>query len=280
MDPGVRRRARVPERPMTNERLEYLSGLMETAKGLIARLQNVPQSPLPYMPLKHRWRYRRLASRLRKGRLYPRFGNLFSAAALAEMCDRAIQRDEQLEKLMAQIWPMIGEISVLIDELQEFADKDAAAQLVELKRAAKQYGPQSDAAARYRQLDSWRRLNKGQWKEVRELRDMTAQIPGVQRDLYQRFRLMAAELVPEPAPGEPSLSFPSEDAVDGEALCLRIGIDEHQWLGRFRRGRTNAKAVDLMPDQQTLLVVACGAGYLIDLQTRTLLAELGDDIEV
>ncbi|HEY2324596.1 MAG TPA: hypothetical protein VGJ82_17180 [Thermoanaerobaculia bacterium] len=265
---------------MTNERLERLNLLMEEATELSRRLQDVPHSPLPYLPLKQRWKYRRLASRLRKGRLYPKFGNLFSAEGLAAMCERAIQRDEKLEKLMAQIWPLLGEISILVEELQLAADEEAAAQLVELRRAARQLGPQSDAAARCRQLNTSRRTRKQKWREVRALRAMNAPTPGVQRDLYQRFRMMAAEHVPEPPSGEPVLSFPADDAFAGEALFLRIGVDEHQWLGRFRRGRANGNAVDLMPDQQTLLVVASGAGYLIDVKTRALVCELGDDIEV
>lgn len=265
-------------RSMTNERLERLNRLMTEANELVQRLQDVPQSPLPYLPLKQRWRYRRLASRLRKGRLRPRFRNLFSAEGLAAMCERAIQRDEQLEKLMARIWPLVGEISLLIDELVAVADEEAAAQLDELRRAARQFGPQSDAATYVRQVNASRRQRKEEWRELRALSAMNAPTPGVQRELFERFRVMAAESVREPAPGEAVLSFPAEDKLGAEPLLLRIGLDEYRWLGRFRRGRTNAIAVDLMPDQQTLLVVAGGAGYLIDVETHTLVCELGDEI--
>jgi hypothetical protein len=61
-------------------------------------------------------------------------------------------------------------------------------------------------------------------------------------------------------------------------LIIRIGIGDRSWVGSFTRGTTACTTVQLMPDRAHLLVVADGAGYVIEAVTRSLVKETGTDI--
>ena len=82
-------------------------------------------------------------------------------------------------------------------------------------------------------------------------------------ELHIRQWLSAAELLPDGAPeGEKVLRFGEAGAE--APIVLRIGIAESSWVGSFQRGATDFTTVQLMPDNRNLLVVAGGAGYVVE----------------
>jgi hypothetical protein len=52
-------------------------------------------------------------------------------------------------------------------------------------------------------------------------------------------------------------------------------MGEAAWIASFEIGHMNVTTVSLMPDGKHLFVSAKGAGYIIDLKSRTLVEEIG-----
>jgi hypothetical protein len=97
-------------------------------------------------------------------------------------------------------------------------------------------------------------------------------------ELHWRHWLTAAEVLPDGAPGgEPVLRFP-HDGDDENRMVLCIGIGPAAWIGSFSRGVTDYTTVQLMPDDRHLLVIAAGAGFIINANSHALVAEVGRDI--
>jgi hypothetical protein len=71
------------------------------------------------------------------------------------------------------------------------------------------------------------------------------------------------------------IAIPAKEG--GSRLLMRIGRREFSWVGSFEQGNNGATAVHLMPDGH-LFVAARGAGYILDVRSRTLIAKLGDDV--
>jgi len=82
-----------------------------------------------------------------------------------------------------------------------------------------------------------------------------------------------------PAEGPRAIPFPSgSDAEYREGVVIRFGVGDAAWVGNFRPGGSWFDGVETMPDGKHLLVVARGAGYVIDPMSRSLLEEIGGDI--
>jgi hypothetical protein len=116
-------------------------------------------------------------------------------------------------------------------------------------------------------------------------------------ELHIRQWISAAELLTEAPEGEPVLYFPrvaqassvrSGDGTGAQAgslrytgddrIVLRIGIADFSWVGSFERGVTDFCTVQVMPDNRNLLVVANGAGYLVEAVSHALVGVLERDI--
>jgi hypothetical protein len=75
------------------------------------------------------------------------------------------------------------------------------------------------------------------------------------------------------------IAFPPEGIDSGrERAYLRIGLGEASWIGSFEIGHMSVGTVSMMPDDKHLFVSAKGAGYIIDLKTRTLVEQIGTDV--
>ncbi|HEX7677232.1 MAG TPA: hypothetical protein VF713_03855 [Thermoanaerobaculia bacterium] len=73
------------------------------------------------------------------------------------------------------------------------------------------------------------------------------------------------------------LRFFAIDSRRGRVF-LRIGIGEASWIGSFEIGHMNVSTIAMMPDDKHLFVSAEGAGYIIDLKSRTLVEQIGTDV--
>ncbi len=92
--------------------------------------------------------------------------------------------------------------------------------------------------------------------------------------------LTAAEILDSPPPGEAVIVIPPEGSGSGrERAYIRIGLGDASWIGSFEIGYTKIGSISLMmPDNKHLFVSAKGAGYIIDLKTRTLVEQIGTHV--
>jgi hypothetical protein len=76
---------------------------------------------------------------------------------------------------------------------------------------------------------------------------------------------------------------PGPNALEGsdsgrERAYIRIGLGEASWIGSFEIGHTKIGSISMMPDDKHLFVSAKGAGYIIDLKSRTLVEQIGTHV--
>src|SRR3954453_12214407 len=152
----------------------------------------------------------------------------------------------------------------------------------EAARLAKEDGPGSEAAHRFRlrQFLAWfgmqARNHSRKSRTPLHWRVSPAQDPSIQA----RWELTAAEILDAPpSPGEAVIAIPPEGRDSGRPrVFLRIGLGEASWIGSFEIGEMSVGTVSLMPDEKHLFVSAKGAGYIIDLKSRTLVETIGTEV--
>jgi hypothetical protein len=80
---------------------------------------------------------------------------------------------------------------------------------------------------------------------------------------------------------EAVIAIPPEGRDSGRPrVFLRIGLGEASWVGSFEIGHMSVTTIFIMPDGKHLFVSAEGAGYIIDLKSRTLVEQIGTDVSV
>ncbi|HEV8435396.1 MAG TPA: hypothetical protein VGR95_18450 [Thermoanaerobaculia bacterium] len=249
-------------------------------RQIVAEIDQLPKVPITiFLNAEMRRQYRRFAARLRAGKIEPRYKNLFTAEQLADICEQACKRDEFLEKALKELHELSDELRAMIEENDAELARGATPSVLHLKDAAEWLGPDSEAEHAYREAQRIRR--QGQRRRNGPLKPQAERIPlpGADYELHLRHWLAAAELLPGGAPVDEVVKcFPDVAAEDGDRIVLRIGIGEHSWVGSFQRGLTDYTTVQLMPGNPHLLVVANGAGYIVELVTNALVAEVGRDI--
>jgi hypothetical protein len=73
-----------------------------------------------------------------------------------------------------------------------------------------------------------------------------------------------------PPPDEAVIAIPREGRDAGRPrVFLRIGLGDASSIGSFETGPMDVSTVIMMPGDKQLFVSAKGAGYIIDLKTRT-----------
>jgi len=78
-----------------------------------------------------------------------------------------------------------------------------------------------------------------------------------------------------PVYGEPVLSFPQPNAFR-EGLVVEFATDSGRWVGNFASGPTDGfQAIHAEFGAQDIFVFSSGSGYVIDADSRVLVAELG-----
>ncbi|HEY2323618.1 MAG TPA: hypothetical protein VGJ82_12220 [Thermoanaerobaculia bacterium] len=264
--------------------MTHVATLLREAFEVAEQIRNAPESPVTsYLPAKLRRLFRRNAMRLRSGRVAPKYPNLNSPEDLAAILERTAARDEAIERGIAKLTRILAEVRRV--KQYQAAELEEGMRIV-YQRAwerAQEDGPGSKAADFLRlfqdliiQGNELRTLQRRQNEVV--VPEEPFCLPGADPAREVREQISAAEILAEPpSSGECVLHFGSRTAEE-PPVVMRIGIAEKSWVGSFQRGAIDYSTVQLMPDGAHLLVVACGAGYVIEAATRFLSAEADKDI--
>ncbi|HEX7191617.1 MAG TPA: hypothetical protein VF381_08605 [Thermoanaerobaculia bacterium] len=263
----------------SQQRWERAGAIVMRVRELAEELDRLPKAPIAaFLNAEMRRKFRRFAARLRAGKVEPRYKNLFTAEQLAGICEAACDRDERLEKIAKELHDLSNELHDLLAENEAELSQETMAELLPAKDAARWLGPDSETEQRFREIQQLRRQGQRRRNRPRKPgRPELIPLPGTDYELHLRHWLSAAETLPDGAPaGEPVVYFP--EGSPENRIVLRIGIGDSSWVGSFQRGVTDFSTVQLMPDNRNLLVVAAGAGYIVEVVTNVLVAEAGRDI--
>jgi len=259
---------------------ERAAALLHQVIDVLQRAENAPDSAVnTFVPGKQRRLLRRGAERLRSGEAQPRYKNLFTAEQLADIYQRTIRRDEVRDQTHAEFLRIGREIGRAIREDGPAVRKAFDAIFLETLRSAKEDGPGSEAAQRYRQLQALARLARRYGFDKRRQKLSGRRVPTAPHDAEGRIPLIAAEQLAAPPSGEAVIAIPPDGRDSGRGrIFLRIGVGEASWIGSFERGHKSVSTIFMMPDRKHLFVSAEGAGYVIDAKRRTLVEEIGTEI--
>lgn len=262
---------------------ERAAALVYEALDVLQRADDAPDSPVnTFLPAKLRRGFRRAADRLRRRKAQPRYRNLHTSEELADVYDRTVQRDEILEQAFRDFRRITLNLGRVLEENGPEVGNAIETLLMEVKRSAEEHGPGSEAARRYRHLQflAWfgrkYHSHKRRQRFPAPWRVPLAQGPSVEA----RNQVTAAELLASPpSSGEAVIAIPPDGRDSGRGrIFLRIGIGEASWIGSFERGHKSVSTIFMMPDGKHLFVSAEGAGYVIDLKSRTLVEEIGTEV--
>jgi hypothetical protein len=151
----------------------------------------------------------------------------------------------------------------------------------DLRQAALEHGPSSEAARRYRQVEFLESGGKARGIDARRQRDQApARIVIGQHPIAQFWMdATAAECLHELPEGAEVVALPPEGEDSGRGrLHFRIGVGRLAWIGSFERGHVCGSTIYMMPDRRHLFVSADGAGYIIDFASRTLVERVGTQV--
>lgn len=249
--------------------------LLNELVDLYLRASRVPYSPSDRVTTgKDRRLFRRAAERLRRGEQEPVFEGLYTAEQLADLMDQVVLQDDlrdETRETSSRINPQIG---ALMREDAEAVREAFDAVFVGTLQQAKEDGPDSEAAARWGVLQSMAAAAKSVMVEKRrEKRE-----PPSATDPLRRIPLVPAEVLDDVPEGEELVLIPAEDD-DTERMLVRIGLGESSWVGAFACGEKPVSTMFVMPDGKHFFVSACGAGYIVDLESRTLVERTGTEVE-
>jgi hypothetical protein len=258
---------------------ERAVALVNETLDVMRRTECVPDSPLnTFLTAEMRRKCRRYARLLREEKAEPRYRNLHTAEELAGIYERAAKRDEIRDQGKRVLHRLSLELTRIRKENAAEVEKAMVMLVREAARLAEEQGPGSEAAHRFRLILflAWvARQSRNHSRKSRapfRLRVSAAQDPSVQA----RYELTAAEVLAAPPPHEAVIAIPPEGEGSGRPrVFLRIGVGESAWIGSFEIGHMNVGTVSLLPDGKHLFVSAKGAGYIIDLESRTLVDVVG-----
>jgi hypothetical protein len=261
---------------------ERAVALMNEYLDVLQRVEQAPDSPVnTFLTAKQRRELRRDAKRLRKRQVEPRYKNLHNAEELAGIYERAVQREEIREQGQKDLQRISMELKRIREEKDPDVEKAIGMLFNDAARSAEEHGPGSEAAQRYRHLQFIRWFGQEANAHRREQRAPVPRRVPPARDpsIQARLELSAASILDSPPPGEAVIAIPPEGSDSGrERVFLRIGLGDASWIGSFEIGHMSVGMVSMMPDDKHLFVSAKGAGYIIDLKSRTLVEQIGTDI--
>ena len=262
---------------------ERAAALVHEAVDVLQRADKAPDSPVnTILPAELRRKLRRAARRLRLGKAQPRYRNLHTSEELADIYERTVQRDEILEQALRDFKRITWDLGRVLAGNDPEVGKAIETLITEAKRSAEEHGPGSEAAQRYRQLQllAWLAQRSHDHHRRRRL-PAPLNVPlASDPSVEGRNHLTAAELLDSPpSSGEAVIAIPPDGRDSGRGrIFLRIGVGEASWIGSFERGHMNVSTIFMMPDDRHLFVSAEGAGYVIDLESRTLVEEIGTEV--
>jgi hypothetical protein len=263
---------------------ERAATIIHQAVDILKRAEAAPDSPVNTLqPRPVRKALRRDAKQLRKGQLRPNFENVITAPQLATIYERTAQRDEILERCGVELKRITLDLgAVMKEEGTEAVVKTFDTIYWETAAEAAAQGPGGEAAQRLQLLlllitvasSNGSRSRRGKRSRWADEKPPLSSNPRLNRLM----ELTAAKILDDPPPNEPVVAIPAKDSGSGrERLVFRIGLREFSWVGSFEQGNRGANTVQLMPDGR-LFVAACGAGYILDLKSRTLIEKIGDEV--
>jgi hypothetical protein len=256
--------------------------LVQEMVDVLLRTGNAPESPLTAcLPARARRELRRGAARLRQQKVEPRYKNLHSAEELADLYERTAQRDEIVEKARRDLQRISLELKRIRSEKDPDVEKAMVTLVKEAARSAEEHGPRSEAAQRFRcmQLLEWVGQQAIDHRRKPGAKFPWRVFPAGDPSVEARYVLTAAEGLDSSPPGETVIAIPEEGkgSARGRAL-IRIGVGEASWIGSFETGSMSDSTVLMMPDCKHLFVSAQGAGYIIDLRSRSLVETVGTEV--
>jgi hypothetical protein len=269
---------------MKNEnRSERAVALVQEAVDVLRRAEGAPDSPVStFLTAEMRRKLRRAAKRLREQKAQPRYRNLHSAEELAVICERTVRRDEIHEKARRDLHRISLELKRIRKEKAPEVEEAMLTFVHEAARSAEEHGPGSEAAQRFRLMQylAWFGQHAHEHRRKPRVPSPGSGPLGRDRSMEARYELTAAEVLGAlPSPGEAVITIPAEGSGSGrERVFVRIGLGNASWIGSFEIGHMSVGSVSMMPDDKHLFVSAKGAGYIIDLKTRTLVEQIGLDV--
>jgi hypothetical protein len=263
---------------------ERAVALVNAAIDALRRAETAPDSPVNrFTSVVERRELRRQARRLRKGQLEPIHKNLNTRPQLADIYERTALRDDTFDEARTAFMQANRELDPIIEEGDPEVEKALDALVLEMQHAAREGGPESEAAQRLRCLqflgeagEKWHdQKRRGNTSRMMYIAPRLTSDPLIQA----RMEAAAAEILTAAPDGEPVWTFPAEDSGTGRGrLLLRIGVRPVWWIASFERGNKGPSTVQLMPGDKHFFVSAAGAGYIIEAKTRTLMEKIGDDV--
>jgi hypothetical protein len=248
----------------------------------LQRTGNAPDSPVnAFLPARHRRELRRRAARLRQQKVEPRYKNLHSAEELAGIYERTAQRDEIREQGQRELQRISLELERIRKEKAAEVDEAMVTLVNEAARLAEERGADSEAAQRFRlmQFLGWFGKQARDHRRTPRGRFPRTLFPAADPSVEARYQLTATEVLDSLPPDEAVIEIPAEGTDSGQPrVFLRIGLGEASWVGSFEIGHMSVGTVSLMPDGKHLFVSAKGAGYIIDLKSRTLVETIGTEV--
>ncbi len=222
---------------------------------------------------KDRRLYRRTADRLVAGKQEPIFKTLYSAEQLATHLRAIVRHDDARDETLERSSRIHPEIGALMREDAEAVREAFDFVFAETYRLAEEQGPDSEAAARWRTLQQ---INRAAGVVMDDKRRGRAP---ARTDPMRRIALVPAEILEEAPEGEEIIPIPAEDDdPESERMLVRIGLGESSWIGSFACGGQPVSTMFIMPNGKHFFVSACGAGYIVDLESRTLVERAGTEV--
>ncbi len=257
--------------------------VFDRAVALLNELVDVylPVEKAPCFPLdqrttgKDRRLYRRAADRLRRGKQEPVFKTLYTAEQLATLLEEIVRHDDLRDETLEASSRIGPEIGALMREDAEAVREAFDAVFLGTQRLAEEQGPDSEAAARWRTLQGFNRAAGVVMDDRR--RQITAP---PRRDPWRRIPLVPAEVLDDAPEGAEIIPIPAEagddkDDTERERMLVRIGLGPSSWIGSFACGEKPMSTMFIMPNGKHFFVSAHGAGYIVDLESRTLVERTG-----
>jgi len=261
--------------------------IINEAIDAFQRGSDAPESPIKkFHSREERAVLGRLVKRIRKGQIHSGYPNIVSGPELADIYELTIRRDEIIEQSLVDVRRALEKLARLIEEEGTAVRDTFYIMLREAEEEARVHGPRSEAALRIVHMRFIIEIAKKGESQYR--RGQNAPIPIGPRLSKNPFAdriteviigMTAAEILDAPPAGEPVLAFPA-DGGDSERgrVFFRIGLGKDSWIGSFEQGDTEHCTVQMLPDLMHWLVSAGGAGYIIEVPSRTLVERIGNDI--
>jgi hypothetical protein len=263
---------------------ERTAALIEEALAILECLENAPESPLTtFLPIKLRRTARRSAKQLRKGQLVPKHPTIHDPEDLATILEHAAGRDEVVERAGQTLLRLGREIRRVAAEEGQAAINTFNTIFNDAAAGFTTYGPDSVPGRQYQRLMFFVSIGTEHEAEGRRGKkgSFADRIPGLRRDpsTQARWEATAAEILISLPAGETVFAFPAEESGSGRGrVLMRIGVGNASWIGSFERGDKGPSTVQAMPGNTRIFVSAAGAGYVIDVLSRTLVERTGNDV--